>query len=198
MIPLLSSLGRGLGSSDLGLTLASQLSWHISAHVTRPLSAQVVFPRDRALHGWRHVCQTDDEFVGTCEHNTAQNSRRRHTSPSLHAAPLLSCRIESALQPDESVKNGNKRSKNFDKRTNSRQKNLPMKKIELRENRTANASPLNAGSVIYIAASVRGRPSVLKEAVVGQQFIARLDATRLSDFIAVMNLFGGICCVRYA
>ena len=52
------------------------------------------------------------------------------------------------------------------------------------ENRTANAR---------IAAERRQRRSVatmIKEAVVGQQFIARLGATRLGDFISVMNLFG--------
>ena len=49
-----------------------------------------------------------------------------------------------------------KRSKNFDKRPNRRKKNSLMKKIALRENRAANALPLNAGSVIYVAASVRG------------------------------------------
>ena len=46
--------------------------------------------------------------------------------------------------------------KEFRQEANSSLNNSLMKKIALRENRAANALPLNAGSVIYITASVRG------------------------------------------
>ena len=65
-----------------------------------------------------------------------------------------------------------------------------MKKIALRENRTENALPLNAGKCDIHCRVGPCMATVIKEAVVGQQFIARLGAIRLSDFISVMNLFG--------
>ena len=64
-----------------------------------------------------------------------------------------------------------------------------MKKIELRENRTANALSLNAGIVIGLLPR-RSVATVIKEAVVGRQLTAPLCRTRFSDFTSVMNLFG--------
>ena len=62
-------------------------------------------------------------------------------------------------------------------------KKLLMKKIALRENHTANALPVSAGTWPRRSVAI-----VIKEAVFGRQFLARLSATGLIDFISVMNL----------
>ena len=76
------------------------------------------------------------------------------------AMPLVIGKREAEIERNRELVCIYKRSENFDKRPNRPKNYSPMKKIALRQNRTANALPLNASSVSHASVSSLSRDSV--------------------------------------